>query len=118
LQAACLIGIDVYFENIGGAVWSAVLPLLNQYARVPVCELLAQQSGKLEHDTSTDHLAATMRALLTRSLLIRVYINYEFTEQYFEQFLREVGAFLREGTNQHLEDVTTGLENAPQAFLE
>ncbi|MGF6652226.1 NADPH-dependent curcumin reductase CurA [Paraburkholderia youngii] len=59
-----------------------------------------------------------MHALLTRSLLIRVYINYEFTEQYFEQFRGEVGASLREGTNQHLEDATAGLENAPQAFLE
>jgi NADPH-dependent curcumin reductase len=118
LQAACPRGIDVYFENIGGAVWNAVLPLLNQYARVPVCGLMAQQSGKLEHDTSTDHLAATMRAVLTRSLQIRGFINYEFTEQYFERFLREVGAFLREGKIRHLEHVTTGLENAPQAFLD
>lgn len=117
LQAACPDGIDIYFENIGGAVWNAVLPLLNQYARVPVCGLMAQQSGKLEHDTSTDHLAATMRAVLTRSLQIRGYINYEFTEQYFDTFLREVGALLREGKIKHVEDVTVGLENAPQAFL-
>jgi NADPH-dependent curcumin reductase CurA len=118
LEAACPNGIDVYFENIGGAVWNAVLPLLNQYARVPVCGLMAQVSGKLERDTSTDHLAATMRAVLTRSLQIRGFINYEFTEQYFDAFLREVGALLREGKVKHLEDVTVGLDNAPQAFLD
>ncbi|ANB77512.1 NADP-dependent oxidoreductase [Paraburkholderia phytofirmans OLGA172] len=117
LEAACPNGIDVYFENIGGAVWNAVLPLLNQYARVPVCGLMVQQSGTLQHDTSADYLAATMRAVLTRSLQIRGYINYEFTEQYFDSFLREVGTFLREGKIKHLEDVTVGLENAPQALL-
>lgn len=117
LQTTCPNGIDVYFENIGGAVWNAVLPLLNQYARVPVCGLMAQQSGKVQHDTSVDHLAATMRTVLTRSLQIRGFINYEFSEQYFDSFLDEVGTFLRDGKIKHLEDVTLGLENAPQAFL-
>src|SRR5882757_1232594 len=41
LAAACSDGIDVYFENVGGAVWQAVLPLLNKYARVPLCGLVA-----------------------------------------------------------------------------
>lgn len=118
LQAACPDGIDVYFENIGGAVWNAVVPLLNQFARVPVCGLMAQQSGKLPQDTSKDYLAQTMRAVLTRSLQIRGFINYEFTEQYFDTFLREVSALLREGKIKHQEDVTVGLEKAPQAFLD
>jgi NADPH-dependent curcumin reductase CurA len=42
LAAACPKGIDVYFENVSGAVWQAVLPLLNTFARVPVCGLIAQ----------------------------------------------------------------------------
>ena len=45
LAAACPKGIDVYFENVGGAIWQAVLPLLNGFARVPVCGLIAQYSG-------------------------------------------------------------------------
>ena len=45
LAAACPEGIDVYFENVGGAVWQAVLPLLNQFARVPVSGLVAQYDG-------------------------------------------------------------------------
>ena len=45
LAAACPKGIDVYFENVGGDVWQAVLPLLNTFARVPVCGLIAQYSG-------------------------------------------------------------------------
>src|SRR5882724_6173620 len=42
LAAACPHGIDVYFENVGGAIWQAVLPLLNKFARVPVSGLIAQ----------------------------------------------------------------------------
>jgi NADPH-dependent curcumin reductase len=45
LAAACPNGIDVYFENVGGAVWQAVLPLLNNFAPVPVCGLIAQYSA-------------------------------------------------------------------------
>ncbi len=97
-------------------VWTAVLPLLNQYGRVPVCGLMAQTSGK--NGGADDGLAATMRAILTRSLTVRGYINYEFSPEYREAFLRDVGGFLRAGQVKHLEDVTVGLENAPQAFLD
>jgi NADPH-dependent curcumin reductase len=47
LAAACPHGIDGYFENVGGAIWQAVLPLLNIFARVPVCGLIAQYNGPI-----------------------------------------------------------------------
>src|SRR5713101_3683701 len=56
LAAACPAGIDVYFENVGGAVWDAVLPLLNRFARVPVCGLIAQYSAG-QAPGNTDRLA-------------------------------------------------------------
>ena len=45
LKDACPKGIDVYFENVGGAVWDAVVPLLNVHARVPLCGLIAQYNA-------------------------------------------------------------------------
>jgi NADPH-dependent curcumin reductase CurA len=45
-RRTCPKGIDVYFENVGGAIWQAVLPLLNNFARVPVCGLIAQYNGR------------------------------------------------------------------------
>jgi len=53
LAAACPSGIDVYFENVGGPIWQAVLPLLNGFARVPVCGLIAQYSGAAPGDVPT-----------------------------------------------------------------
>src|SRR5215469_1811717 len=74
LAAACPNGIDVYFENVGGAVWQAVLPLLNRFARVPVCGLVAQYNAS-GVAPGPNLLPATMREALSKSLTLRGYIN-------------------------------------------
>jgi NADPH-dependent curcumin reductase len=99
LQKACPDGIDVYFENVGGAVWQAVLPLLNTFARVPVCGLIAQYSGT--RGDAADLLPATMRAILTKSLTLRVFINYEFADEHYRAFLKSVSQGLRDGSITH-----------------
>ncbi len=116
LAAACPNGIDVYFENVGGAVWQAVLPLLRKFARVPVSGLVAQYNDA-GGSTSPGNLPATMREILTRSLTLRGFINYEFTDAYFADFQREVGAGVREGRIRYREDIVEGLERAPDAFM-
>ena len=80
LAIACPKGIDVYFENVGGAVWQAVLPLLNTFARVPVCGLIAQYSSPGQA-AGPNLLPATMRAVLTKSLTLRGFINESAIER-------------------------------------
>jgi NADPH-dependent curcumin reductase CurA len=116
LTAACPDGIDVYFENVGGAVWQAVLPLLNKFARVPVSGLIAQYNGAGPGD-GTDRLPATLREILSKSLTLRGFINYDLAGQYYADFLREVGAGIADGRIRHREDIVDGLENAPKAFI-
>jgi NADPH-dependent curcumin reductase CurA len=116
LKAACPAGIDVYFENVGGAVWQAVLPLLNKFARVPVSGLVAQYNDVAQGD-GTDRLPATMRAILTKSLTVRGFINYEFAAEHYPAFLREVGAGIADGRIRYREDFVDGLERAPEAFI-
>jgi NADPH-dependent curcumin reductase CurA len=115
LAAACPKGIDVYFENVGGAIWQAVLPLLNKFARVPVCGLVAQYN-QLPSDSGPARLAETMRAILSKSLTVRGFINYDFAEHYAD-FLRDVGAGVASGRIRYREDIVDGLENAPAAFI-
>lgn len=112
LAAACPKGVDVYFENVGGAIWQAVLPLLNLYARVPVCGLISQYSG-----ADDARLAGTMRTVLTKSLTLRGFINYEFAAEHHATFLAEVSDGIDDGRIRYREDVTEGLANAPAAFL-
>lgn len=115
LAKACPKGIDVYFENVGGAVWDAVLPLLNNFARIPVCGLISQynMTALPPGPDRTPHL---FRQVLTRRLAIRGFIVSDFADQ-APAFTRDVGTWLREGKIKYKEDTVDGLENAPEAFI-
>ena len=115
LADTCPEGIDVYFENVGGAVWQAVQPLLNPFARVPVCGLIAQYSGATEEKPG--RLAAAMRDVLTKSLTLRGFINYEFYAEHHGAFLDEVSRGIAADRIRYDEDVTDGLAKAPETFL-
>src|ERR1700685_2265037 len=116
LGEACPKGIDVYYENVGGAVWQAVLPLLNNFARVPVSGLIAQYNAAGSGE-GPDRLPATMRAVLSKSLTVRGFLNYEFAAEHYAAFLREVGAGIADGRIRYREDFVDGLEKAPEAFI-
>ncbi|MBN9040344.1 MAG: NADP-dependent oxidoreductase [Rhizobiales bacterium 62-47] len=114
LKAACPNGIDVYFENVGGAVFEAVFPLLNPFARMPVCGLIAQYN-----DTQAvvpNWAPALMRNVLTKRLNIRGFIVSDFAAMYGD-FLRDMSQWVREGKVKYREFVTEGLDNAPSAFM-
>jgi NADPH-dependent curcumin reductase len=116
LAAACPDGIDIYFENVGGAVWQAVLPLLNTFARVPVCGLIAQYNT-MEREVGWNLLPATMRQVLSKSLTLRGYINYEFAAEHYSEFLKAVSKGIQDGSIRYREDITEGLAQAPTAFI-
>ncbi|MFI5624452.1 NADP-dependent oxidoreductase [Nocardioides sp. NPDC051685] len=115
LKTAVPDGIDVYFENVGGHVWDAVLPLLNTYARVPVCGLVAHYNDTTAPE-GPDRAPGLMRQVLTKSLLIRGFIQTEFVRDHERTFLAEATGWLAEGRLRYREDITEGLENAPAAF--
>lgn len=115
LAAATPDGVDVYFENVGGHVTEAVTRRLNRYARIPVCGLVAGYNA-----TSTpegpDQLPGFMRRVLTLSLTVRGFIQDEFTASHGEDFARDMGAWVADGSMAYREDVTDGLEHAVEAF--
>lgn len=115
LAAACPDGIDVYFENVGGKVWDAVFPLLNGFARIPGCGLIAQYNASGDFE-GPDRLPVLMRQVLTKSLLIRGFIQREFAAQR-PDFEREMAGWIASGAVRYKEDIVTGLENAPEAFM-
>ncbi|MDI6025358.1 NADP-dependent oxidoreductase [Corticibacterium sp. UT-5YL-CI-8] len=113
LAAACPDGIDVYFENVGGHVWDAVMPQLNEFARVPVCGLIAQYNTPDAKEA--DRLPALMRTVLTRSLSIRGFIQREFMDQR-RQFYTDMSEWIASDRVRYREDIVDGLRNAPEAF--
>ncbi|MEO7351473.1 MAG: zinc-binding dehydrogenase, partial [Marmoricola sp.] len=115
LVAAVPDGIDVYFENVGGHVAREVFKRMNLYGRVPVCGLVADYNA-----TSTpegpNRLPGFMRLILSQSLTIRGFIQGEFTKSHGRDFVRDMSAWVADGSVRYREDVVEGLEAAPGAF--
>jgi NADPH-dependent curcumin reductase CurA len=115
LKAACPKGIDIYFENVGGEVFEAVLPLLNNFARVPVCGLIAHYNAA-DLPAGPNRVPRVMQAILVKRLTFRGFIVWDFAAQHAD-FLRDMSGWLREGRVKYREDVTDGLENAPRELI-
>lgn len=114
LGVACPDGIDVYFENVGGKVLSAVIDLLNDFSRMPVCGLIAHYNDS-ELPVGRDELPRLMRAVLTHRVLIRGFIQFDFRKR-FPDFQRDMSNWVRSGEVKYREDIVEGLENAVTAF--
>jgi len=114
LKAACSAGIDVYFENVGGRVFEAVLPLLNTFARVPVCGLIAHYNDTAP-PSGPDRLPMYMRMALTNRITTRGFIVWDYADQY-GQALADLSRWIGEGRLKYREDIIDGLERAPEAF--
>jgi len=116
LTAACPNGIDVYFESVGGAVFDAILPLLNTKARVPVCGLIAHYNATTLPE-GPDRLPLLMSALLTRRIKMQGFIIYDDYGHRIGEFLESMMPWVKEGKIKFKEDIVDGLEYAPQAFI-
>jgi NADPH-dependent curcumin reductase CurA len=116
LAAACPNGIDVYFENVGGKIFRAVVPLLNPHARIPVCGLIAQY-GTDTKTAETDWVPTLMRTILVKRITMRGFIIFDDYGPRFDEFSTTMQAWLSEGRIKYREDIVHGLENAPRAFL-
>lgn len=114
LAAAAPDGIDVYFENVGGAVLAAVIPLMNTYGRIPVCGTIAWYN-LTSPPAGPDMAPALMRAILTKRLRVQGFIISDHWSE-FPAFLAEMRPWLGEGKIAAREDVVEGLANAPRAF--
>ncbi len=110
LRAACPKGIDVYFENVGGAVLAAVLGLVNVRARIPLCGLIAQ------YNATGSVSGPDWRPLLTSRVLVQGFIVSDHQDR-MGDFLADCGRWYREGRLKYREDVVQGLEAAPRAFI-
>lgn len=116
LAAACPAGIDVYFENVGGAVLLAVIQLLNTKARVPVCGLIAEYNAE-GLPAGPDQLPLLMGAILRKRLKVQGFIIFNDYAHRCSEFIAEMAPWVEQGQIKYREDVVEGLENAPEAFM-
>jgi hypothetical protein len=110
LKAACPNGVDVYFENVGGAVFAAVLRVINRGARIPLCGMIS------EYNATSHPTGPNLRPLLVNRALIKGFIVSDHNDR-APAFIQEVAPLVMAGRVKFREDIVEGLDNAPGAFI-
>lgn len=119
LGNACPDGIDMYYENVGGKVLEAVIPLMNNFGRIPICGMISwYDAGALGANATAQSLTAPMlwRTILVKFLSVNGFIISNHFDQY-PTFIAEIGPKIASGEIAYLEDIAEGLENAPATFM-
>ncbi|MGO3568136.1 MAG: NADP-dependent oxidoreductase [Serratia grimesii] len=116
LAAACPQGIDIYYENVGGAVFDAVIPLLNTQARIPVCGIIAHYNAT-NLPAGPDRLPMLQGLILRKRIRMQGFIIFDDFAEGFDAFLQQMSEWVEQGKIKFREDLVDGLENAPQAFI-
>jgi hypothetical protein len=116
LAQACPKGIDVYFENVGGVVFEAVLPLLNTRSRIPLCGLIAHYNDR-EAPQGRDRTAQVMGTFLKRRIRLQGFIIFEDYGPHFSDFQKQMSEWFTAGKIKYREDIVEGLERSPDAFI-
>lgn len=117
LAEVCAKGIDVYFENVGGAVFEAVFPLLNTKARIPVCGLISQYNST-ELPQGPDRTPLLLTKMLTKRMKMQGFIIFDDYGHRLPEFLKDMSAWVKDGKVKYREDIVEGLEAAPQALVD
>ncbi len=115
LKAAVPDGIDIYFENVGGAVFDAVMPLLNASARIPVCGLISQYNATSLPD-GPDRMNLLLGTILRKRMTVRGFIVFDDFGHLYPNFAKQMGDWVAQGKVQYREEMISGLEHAPSAF--
>jgi NADPH-dependent curcumin reductase CurA len=104
-------GVDVYFDNVGGPILDAVLPLLNNFSRVPVCGLVSQ------YNATEPYGMKNMREIFNRRVTMRGFVLSDH-KALWPEATRALAEAYAAGRLHYRETITEGLENAPQAFID
>ncbi|CUH77944.1 NADP-dependent oxidoreductase [Tropicibacter naphthalenivorans] len=112
IAAATPDGVDIYWENVGGKVLEAVMPLMNVGGRIPVCGMIAWYNGA----EAGDKLPLIWRSVLTKRLSVNGLIIFDHWDD-FPDFLSDVAPKVAAGDIAYLEDIAHGLDDMPQTFI-
>jgi NADPH-dependent curcumin reductase CurA len=105
-------GVDVYFDNVGGEVLEAILPLMRLHGRVAVCGMVGQYN-----DADHPHGVRTLWQLVVNRIRMQGFITYDYPEV-LAQAQAELDGWVAEGKLKPLANVRDGFEKLPEAFID
>lgn len=112
LEIACPDGIDIYFDNVGGSISDAVFPLLNKFARIPVCGAISSYNS-----VELDMGPRVQTALIKTSALMKGFTVGDYASR-LEEGNIALAAWLNEGKLKYEETITEGFDHIIDAFLD
>jgi NADPH-dependent curcumin reductase CurA len=118
LKAACPEGVDVYFENVGGKVFEAVLPLFNPGARMTICGLIAHYGDDAGVDGRAELMKLAEPIFRERGVTVSNLFVGDYVADHHDAFLAEVGPWVANGEIRYREDIRDGFETIPTAFAQ
>ncbi|HEY1962147.1 MAG TPA: NADP-dependent oxidoreductase [Rhizomicrobium sp.] len=104
-------GIDVYFENVGGAHLDAALANMRMKGRIAVCGMIEQYNATTPPPGPSNFINVLPMRLTIRGFIVSDYMNLT------PDFLRDMSEWRKAGKMKWQETVVEGIEKAPQAFL-
>lgn len=116
LRLACPDGCDVYFENVGGKTFNAVLPLLNPASRISLCGVISQYGNEDGSNAREVWLQTGAATFERQQVQVHDLFVGNFVTDHQEVFLDEMAAHIRDGRVRYREHFWDGLERAPQAY--
>jgi hypothetical protein len=111
LKDACPDGVDIYFDNVGGDISDAVLSLISNNARIPLCGQIS-----LYNETQIPTGPRIQPQLLTHSALMKGFLVHNYAGR-FEEGIQQLADWLKAKKLKYVENIVGGLENAPKAFI-
>ncbi|KHF37544.1 putative NADP-dependent oxidoreductase YfmJ [Paenibacillus sp. P1XP2] len=111
LAEACPNGVDVYFDNVGGPVSDAVMNLLNDYARIPLCGAISSYNT-----TDADVGPRIQTKIIKTRSLMKGFVLGDYASRQQEGMV-ELGKWLSEGKLKYEETVIEGFDHVIDAFL-
>lgn len=112
LKELCPNGIDCYFDNVGGAISDAVFTLLNTFGRVSVCGQISQYN--LQQPQPGPRL---LGQILVKQLKVEGFIVTRFQDRW-PHGIAQMARWIQEGKLRYREEIVSGFENTPRAFIE
>jgi NADPH-dependent curcumin reductase len=110
LRAHCPKGVDVDFENVGGAILDTLLRVMNLRSRIVLCGLIA------EYNAAQPYGYTMLRSVLVNRIRMQGMIVFDWKDRYGEA-IAGLGAHLAAGELKYRESVVEGLDNAPRGLI-
>ena len=110
LRAACPNGIDVDFENVGGALLDTLLPMMNRFSRIVICGLVA------EYNAGEPYGYKKLRSILVNRIRVQGMLVFDFADRY-DEAIKSLAGYLAAGKLKYRESIVEGLDNAPKGLI-